>query len=95
MKPETIEVISALSGYFTVYDLENVIELGDPIIAWRIETYKRGDDNELFSTCTPLTVDGDMLSNCIGVQNPDKTVTIFDRSTYSSLSELNQETYPS
>lgn len=95
IKPESVSVIPALSGYFTVYDLETTIEVGEPVIAWRIETYEKQGGDELFSTCTALTVDGDMVSNCIGIQNPDKTITIFQESTYGSLKELNQEKYPS
>lgn len=95
MKPESISVIPALPGYFTVYDLETVIEIGDPVIAWRVETYEAQGGNDVFSTCTALTVDGDMGSNCIGIQNPDKTITVFQHSTYASLEELNQEKYPS
>ena len=94
MKPETINVIPALTGYFTIYDLEDAIEIGEPVIAWRVETYKSNNNQDLFSSCIPLTVDGDMVSNCIGVQNPDKTITVFEESTYSTLSKLNQEKYP-
>lgn len=95
MKPESISVIPALPGYFTVYDMETAIEVGEPVIAWRIETFETRDGNKKFSTCTALTVDGDMVGNCIGIQNPDKKITVFEQSTYGSLEELNQEKYPS
>lgn len=95
MKPESICIIPALPGYFTVYDLDTVIEIGEPVIAWRIETYETQSGNKVFSICKALTVDGDMVSNCIGIQNPDKTITVFEQSTYASLEELNQEKYPS
>lgn len=95
MKPESISVVPALPGYFTVYDVDTAIEIGEPVIAWRIETYETKGGNSLFSTCMSLTIDGDAASNCIGIQNPDKSITVFEHSTYSSLEELNKEKYPS
>ncbi len=95
MKPETIEIIAAQPGYFTVYGSvdEKDLAVGEEVIAWRVETYKRGDSNDLFSACMPLTVDGEMISGCIGIQNPDKSVTVFEDSTYKTLSELKQQRY--
>lgn len=88
MKPLLIQIIPAQPGYFTVIDLDEIVELGDQVIAWRIETHEVKDSDCVFSTCTAITVDGDVVSNCIGVQNPDKTVTVFENQTYSSLDAL-------
>ena len=96
MKPVSIDVVAALQGYFVVYDYpeETDVDLGEAIIAWRIETHGVEESDDIVSTCIPLTVEGDAASNCIGVQNPDKTVTVFDDASYSSLAELRQARYP-
>ena len=96
MKPLSIEIVPAQLGFFTVYDFENSkeIDVGEPVIAWRVETYLGNASDEAFSSCVPLTADGDAASNCIGVQNPDMTVTVFEESTYRSLTELRQDRYP-
>jgi hypothetical protein len=90
MKPISIQIVAAQQGFITVINLGDYknIELGEPVIAWRIETYSIVDSDNVFSITTPITVDGDAVSNCIGVQNPDNTVTVFEDSTYSSLKEL-------
>lgn len=89
-KPISIQVISAQPGYFTVYDFDGSIEVDsyEPIIAWRIETYEKNNSTEIFSSTMPLTVDGDIVENCIGVQNPNLSITIFQETTYASLNEL-------
>lgn len=96
MKPLSIEIVPAQPGFFTVYnfDDEKKIDLGEPVIAWRIETYLKDASDEAFSSCFALTADGDAASNCIGVQNPDMTVTVFEDSTYRSLKELRADRYP-
>jgi len=96
MKPLSIEIVPAQMGFFTVYDFDNEkhIELGDPVIAWRIESYYRDASDEIFSSSFPLTADGDVGSNCIGVQNPDMTITVFEDSMYRSLKELQADRYP-
>ncbi len=96
MKPLSIQIVPAQSGFFPVIDFDDVrkVELGEPIIAWRIETHSTAQSDEVFSVCAALTVDGDVVSNCIGVQNPDKTVTVFTESTYGSLEELQANRYP-
>ena len=95
MKPETIQIVQAQPGYFAIYEYkdEKELEVGESVIAWRIETFKKRDCEELFSVCVPLTVDGDAVMNCIGVMNPDKSVTIFEETTYSTLSDLKQQKY--
>jgi hypothetical protein len=97
MKPLSIQVVSAQPGFLTVYDFDDVkkVDIGEPVIAWRIETYSRDSSDEVFSVCIALTVDGDHVSNCIGVQNPDMTITVFDHSSYRSLAELQAHRYPS
>lgn len=95
MKPLSIEIVPAQPNFFTVYDFDDVkkIEIGEPVIAWRIETYSKNASDEVFSVCIALTIDGDAVSNCIGVQNPDMTVTVFEESTYRSLVELQAHRY--
>ncbi len=95
MEIEKVDVIQALAGYFTIIDLGDELILDDPVIAWRIETGKKLNSDEYFSICTAITVDGDQVSNCIGVQNPDNTVTTFGDSRYKSLEELSLQIYPS
>lgn len=95
MEPKNISIIPAKNNYFAVYDMEDKVEVTDQIIAWRIETYFEPKDSTCSSSSFPLTVDGEVLSNCIGVQNPDKTITVFDDSIYQTLEELNKARYPS
>lgn len=94
--PLSIQVISAQPGFVTVYDFDDAKEvaLGEPVIAWRVETYSTDRKDSVFSVCVALTVDGDAVSNCIGVQNPDKTVTVFNESNYASLGALQANRYP-
>jgi hypothetical protein len=82
-KPISIQIIPAQPGYFTVYDFDGSIEVDtyEAIIAWRIETYEKSNSGDLYSSSTPLTIDGDVVDNCIGVQNPDLSITIFQDST--------------
>ncbi|AWB65488.1 hypothetical protein C2869_03135 [Saccharobesus litoralis] len=97
MKPISIEVIAAQPGFLTVHNLEEYsdIVIGEPVVAWRIETYEKSSCYyEVQSCCTPLTVNGDVPTNCIGVQNPNLTITAFDHSTYDSLEELQDTKYP-
>jgi hypothetical protein len=96
MKSLSIQIVPAQHGFLTVIDLldEKEIILGEPVIAWRIETFSIKDSDSVFSTSTPITVDGDAVSNCIGVQNPDETVTIFEYSTFASLSDAQSDRYP-
>ena len=97
MKPVSSTIIPALPNHFTVYDSEDdlqIIEVGEPVIAWRIETFLRINSHDQFSTCTALTIDGDMASNCIGIRNPDMSITVFEESNYSSLFELQEKRYP-
>jgi len=95
MTPLSIQIVPAQPGFFTVIDFEDMqkVEIGDPIIAWRIETHAVDKSDSVFSVCTALTVDGDVVSNCIGVQNPDLTITVFEHSTYQSLAELQSSRY--
>ncbi len=91
-----MQIVPAQPGFLTVFDFSETREVvtGEPIIAWRIETRSVREREDVFSTCTPITVDGDADSNCIGVQNPDMTVTVFQESTYDSLAELCRSRYP-
>ena len=94
--PLSIQIVPAQPGFLTVIDFDDVKEvaLGEPVIAWRVETYSTDRKDSVFSVCVALTVDGDAVSNCIGVQNPDKTVTVFEESNYASLEALQAIRYP-
>ncbi len=96
MKPLSIQIVPAQPGFVTVIDFDDVkkVALGEPVIAWRIETHSVEKSDDVFSSCIAITVDGDAVSNCIGVQNPDNTVTVFEESTYASLAELQTNRYP-
>ena len=96
MKVLSIQIVPAQPGFITVIDFDDVkkVETGEPVIAWRIETYDTKQFDAVYSICIALTVHGDAVSNCIGVQNPDKTVTVFEEATYSSLEELQKHRYP-
>jgi hypothetical protein len=93
--PLSIQIVPAQPGFLTVidFDTEKEVALGEPVIAWRIETYSTNKEDSVFSVCVAVTVDGDAVSNCIGVQNPDKTVTVFEDSTYASLEALQISRY--
>jgi len=92
----TYQIVPAQPGFLTVYDNPEGREVGlsDPVIAWRIETHQGQKGDELITACYPITVEGDPASNCIGVQNPNNTVTTFQSSFYQSLAELQSERYP-
>jgi len=96
MKAISVQIVPAQPGFFTVIDFneERKVEIGEPIIAWRVDTYPVDKSDDIFSVCIALTVDGDPVSNCIGVQNPDNTVTVFEESTYRSLADLQFIRYP-
>lgn len=87
-KPVNVTVVPAQSGFLCVYDMDNngshTIEVSDPIIAWRVETYE-SKSNELFSSCIPLTVEGDVVDNCVGIQNPQGAITTFGGEYFDSL----------
>jgi hypothetical protein len=94
--PISINVIPASPGFATLIDLEDEREVvvGESVIAFRIETYREAMGESVYSVCVPLTVDGDAVSNCIGVQNPDKTVTVFESASYETLEALQVSRYP-
>lgn len=96
MKAISVQIVPAQPGFFTVIDFneERTVEIGEPIIAWRVETYPVEKSDNIFSVCIALTVEGDPVSNCIGVQNPNNTVTVFEESTYRSLADLQSIRYP-
>jgi len=96
MKPLSTYIVPAQPGFYTVYDVEDIkkIEIGEPVIAWRIETHLRDANDEAFSSCFPLTADGEPGSNCIGVQNPDMTVTVFHDTTFRTLADFQADRYP-
>lgn len=95
MQPPSVDIVQAQSGFFTIIDFpeDREVEVAEPVVAWRIETYAP-DEDRFHSECVPLTVDGEPAANCIGVQNPDMTVTVFEDSSYQSVEELQKQRYP-
>lgn len=89
MKPTHVHIIPAQPGYTAVFLDETggdrEVWADDVIIAWRIETHEGNEHRGLFSHCTPMTVEGDVGANCVGVQQPDGTVVIFEHSTFETL----------
>lgn len=84
----SIQIIPAQPNTYEVYsDDKNGLCLGDLIIAYRIETEEIGNKQppEYSSYLAPLTVSGDVCSNCIGTQQSDGSVTIHSDCTYKSL----------
>lgn len=95
----SVTIIPAQPGFFIIYDDKGSKEVikGEPVIAWQIKTVqvKGGEnDGEIFSQVTPLVLDGVPAENWIGVQNPDKTVTVAVDCDYASLEALQKERYP-
>jgi len=89
MKKPSFTVIPADPGYLAIYENDDkTVETGDPIIAWRIETNEQTNSDELNSSCWPITVDGDIVDNCIGVQNPDMTISLFQDSFHKNIEAL-------
>lgn len=96
-----VDVIPALPGFREIYEYINdngttIFELGEPIIGWRIETsilHPVGSRREegLYTIVDPITSEGGALSNAIGCQNPDGSVSRYGLDSYHSLKEL-QET---
>lgn len=89
MQKPSHTIIPAHPGYLTVYEEDDkTIVVGEPVIAWRIETNEQTNSDELHSSCWPITVDGDIANNCIGVQNPDMTINLFQDSYHKNLETL-------
>lgn len=88
-EPMSFEIIPAHPNIFTVYQFDDEdYSIEDQVIAWRIETNYSQFANGLCSNCIPITADGDVGSNCIGIQNPDKSISLFEDGQYANLSEL-------
>lgn len=90
MNPSSVAVIPANPGFRVVYDTGNSYEVGDPVIAWRIESTQI--HSLWHSICNPITVDSE-ADNCVGVQNPDQSITIQEVSTYVNIEEANREKF--
>lgn len=91
MDSSSITIIPAQPGFFEVYDMDDAYELGSPVIAWRVES---SVINGLWtSTCTPLSADGE-TGNCVGVQNPDLSVTLFQDANYKNIEDVNHSKFP-
>lgn len=91
MNSPSVTIIPAQPGFFEVYDVEDEYEVGNPVIAWRIESIEV--NGRWTSTCIPLSGDGE-TDNCVGVQNPDLSVTLFQDANYKSIKDLNRAKFP-
>ena len=92
----SIDIIPAHPGTITIYEINKgkEVELGEPVVAWKIIT--SNSDKHGFhtsSSCEPLNAWGDVDEGCIGVQNPDMTITVFNGFTYTSFAELQKIKY--
>lgn len=87
--PFSVQVIPARPDFFLINgdDEKPELYIGDAVIGWRISTYLQRDGSTPFSNCDPITINGDAPDNCIGVLNPDRTVTMFNGKTYLSLND--------
>jgi hypothetical protein len=92
MNKSSFTVIPAQPGYLAIYEEDDkTVVLGDPIIAWRIETTEKSNSDEYLSSCWPITVDGDIVDNCIGVQNPNMTITLFQDELFENIESLQKK----
>lgn len=84
-----ITVIPAEPGTHTVYDMDGRFETGEPVIAWRIESYGYGDDDR-YSVVYPITGEGDCqdTSNMIAVQYPNGMVQELGSTLYDDIHAL-------
>ena len=86
MKLVNCTVVPAQPGYVTVYDMKTTLELAEAVVAWRVETTQGIHEGTLNSASFPITAHGDVIDNCVGVQQPDGQVLFFgDCSIYPSL----------
>jgi len=74
-----IKIVPAVPGHATVYKgQDDEMWLEDDIVAWCYEVTSNDD----IVPRAPLTINGPVRSNCIGVRKPDGSVTIFEEKTY-------------
>jgi hypothetical protein len=85
-------VVAAQPGYVTVYEQDTEYDLGEDVIAWHLETIEIETPNgtRLQTHTTPIVPGGTAPDNCVGVQQPNGQVVIFESATYSSLAEANK-----
>lgn len=94
-KDASLDIIPAQPGFFLVYENsdEGKIWKGEPVVAWRIKTLQHKNGG-LVSATVPLGIEGEPSIQWIGVENPDKTVTVVDDGNYASLEALQKDRYP-
>ncbi len=79
-------IVPALPGFVTVDNAINTLVLAEAVIAWRIETTQDPNEDSLSSAAFPLIAHGDVIGDCVGVQQPDGKVLFFgEGSMYPSL----------
>jgi len=94
-KSINVSIIPANPKHFMIYnnDHEKEYFVCEEIIAWRIKTYEKIND-ELFSTSSPIISTGEPASNAVGICNLEGTIEMFSGEIFHSLRELNETYYP-
>lgn len=85
-------VIPAQPGFFVVYEDQNCLIRGEPIVAWAIEAGKP-KDFALDASVYPITPDGRPLGRHVGYEYPDGRVRILDFD-FDSLAEAQKAKIP-
>jgi hypothetical protein len=91
-KPFVSEVISAAHGYSLVVHVADSYQLGESVIAWRIDTVRGDAPQEVSSLIGPLTIAGDAPDNYVGVQQPDGRIALSFGGVFQTLGEAYRAT---
>lgn len=84
-----VTIIPAQPGFTIICADDEELSRGEPVIAWAIDPEKP-KKGELAADVYPITPDGAPASNYVGVENPDKSVSVSD-SLYESLDAAQRE----
>lgn len=92
---QSIQIIKAEPGYKTIYRFEDIgvpdaFELGEDVLAWKFEVHFSQKKDDIYVLCVPLCIEGDVATNCIGVKNPDGTVSLFGETLLKSFEEIEE-----
>lgn len=72
-----VTIIQAQPGFTIIYADEGELFRGEPVIAWGIDA-DRPKKGELPATVYPITPDGQPSGDYVGIENPNKTVSMLD-----------------
>jgi len=72
-----VTIIQAQPGFTIIYADGGELFRGEPVIAWAIDADKPRK-GELPATVYPITPDGQPSGDHVGIENPDKTVSMLD-----------------